>query len=364
MVFGEVEPVESQFNLSYSALLNLHERLGRDIDRACEASFLAFCLKQEEAKRARSTPSPRAQRRAQRQPGQRKGRRRMSFAEGVLRGDTEEELEPVELPEPRKSRRKSGRLGKAEKPDGSAPKGGTTRYDHMLDQVGRRLELLRRLEYLEPPRTLLPRGRFAARVHGYDVLATEVIFDGALAEATAAEVVVLATSIVHQSRFERTAIAARRTRRRYGRLVRRAERAVAKIHRAEEELGITSRTKTLDWGLGLAVASWVEGSEFGAIRDLCEEADGDIVRCLRQAIQLLRMVAAPLVEFQPLLASRLLIAMQLTRRGLVDAETQLARSLDAGDAPIEGAGAASEEDLEGSEWESGEEWESEEDLED
>lgn len=42
LVFGDLEPVVSRFNLGYSAILNLHERVGHDIFAAFDASFKAF----------------------------------------------------------------------------------------------------------------------------------------------------------------------------------------------------------------------------------------------------------------------------------------------------------------------------------
>ncbi len=42
VIYGEVEPVESKFNLGYSAILNLHERVGEDIFQAYDRSFKSF----------------------------------------------------------------------------------------------------------------------------------------------------------------------------------------------------------------------------------------------------------------------------------------------------------------------------------
>src|SRR3989442_15192777 len=39
---GEVEEVESQFNLAYATLLSLYSHLGDDIYQACEKSFVHF----------------------------------------------------------------------------------------------------------------------------------------------------------------------------------------------------------------------------------------------------------------------------------------------------------------------------------
>ncbi|HBP16302.1 MAG TPA: hypothetical protein DEA08_00735, partial [Planctomycetes bacterium] len=45
IVEGTVEPVRSQFNLSYGTLLNLYERLGDELLTACERSFANYRVK-------------------------------------------------------------------------------------------------------------------------------------------------------------------------------------------------------------------------------------------------------------------------------------------------------------------------------
>src|SRR5439155_4233266 len=44
---GEVEAVESQFNLSYATLLSLYSHLGDGIYKACEQSFVHFRYKKK-----------------------------------------------------------------------------------------------------------------------------------------------------------------------------------------------------------------------------------------------------------------------------------------------------------------------------
>ena len=42
VVHGSLEPIKSQFNLSYNTLLNLYSRLGEDVIKACDKSFGVF----------------------------------------------------------------------------------------------------------------------------------------------------------------------------------------------------------------------------------------------------------------------------------------------------------------------------------
>ncbi len=55
LLFGEPEPVDSHFNLSYSTLINLYSRLGRGLVSAYEKSFSYFQLSRKGSKKKRAT---------------------------------------------------------------------------------------------------------------------------------------------------------------------------------------------------------------------------------------------------------------------------------------------------------------------
>jgi superfamily II RNA helicase len=58
IIYGEPEEVRSQFNLSYSTVLNLYGRLGTGIFKACQKSFAAFLAGQKEKNRRRDRHQP------------------------------------------------------------------------------------------------------------------------------------------------------------------------------------------------------------------------------------------------------------------------------------------------------------------
>ena len=93
------------------------------------------------------------------------------------------------------------------------------------------------------------------------------------------------------------------------------------------DYGIRFPVKLLDWKLTGVVWAWANDAEFAQLRDYTDASDGDIVRNLRQTIQLMRLVSKPLLELaRGDLHNKFGAALKLVKRGLVDAEWQLRRA--------------------------------------
>ena len=106
-----------------------------------------------------------------------------------------------------------------------------------------------------------------------------------------------------------------------------ANRAVRDVYDRELRLGVRYPVKQLDWKLTGVVWTWANGADFSKLRDYTEASDGDIVRNLRQTIQLMRLVSKPLLELsRGDLHVRFGSSLKLIKRGLVDAEWQLRRA--------------------------------------
>jgi len=98
----------------------------------------------------------------------------------------------------------------------------------------------------------------------------------------------------------------------------------------------------LDWGISGLVWAWVNGEEFAKLRELTDASDGDVVRILRQTIQLLRLSVDPLrQERKRDLANRFRSAHSMLKRGLVDAEVQLRKGNELEAERLSGMGAVS-----------------------
>ncbi|MCE9584035.1 MAG: hypothetical protein K8T20_16245, partial [Planctomycetes bacterium] len=117
---GEIEPIRSQFNLSYATLLNLWQHLGKNIYRACDNSFANFA-------NPAAPPPP--------QPSIRSSRRR-------------------------------NKPGRHNAPPPPPSPGGSFRG--MVEQVKRRLALLERFGYTKE-KELTPKGIFSKQIYGYEI---------------------------------------------------------------------------------------------------------------------------------------------------------------------------------------------------
>ncbi len=330
VVTGKVEAVESQFNLSYSTLLNLYSRLGDRIYEACAKSFANWRSSRQKEEEA-----------AEEKPKKKRG------------NWSDEEAEQHEIQNQGKDSRKKGGGGRRSRPgrrerasmkvarghpgkrgfddsgrrEGSAPPRptGSARYDDMVDQVSRKLDLLKELGYLEGT-NLTPRGKFAASVYGHELEMTELVFSGVFDKLSPAQVACITASVVYEGRRDDEG-GGLDPRRAVGDVWKLANRAVRQVFDREEQLGIRFPVKQLDWNLTGVVWAWANDADFSKLREYTSASDGDIVRNLRQTIQLMRLVSNPLLALaRGDLHNRFASALKLIKRGLVDAEWQLRRA--------------------------------------
>lgn len=309
IVHGKVEPVESQFNLSYGTLLNLYQRLGEEIYDACERSFANF--------RARQSITQRH--------GRQRGRRDKGAIEHPLRNKRGHS--------PRGGRRTAygrGRRGRrAEQRHEHAPPPRAAGYAGIVEQVRIKLGILAELGYIDAQGQVTERGRFAMAVFGHDLEIAELVGSGALDGLDPGAIAVVLAAVVFESR--KGVFYAGDPKRLVGkRAYRDAQRALGQLVALEEARGVRAPSKLLDWNLSGVVAAWVDGAELRDLEGLTDAAAGDIIRSLRQTIQALRLTKKPLraVLNRADLAHRVGEAQGLLKRGLVDAEWQLRRSAD------------------------------------
>lgn len=348
IVNGRVEPVESQFNLSYGTLVALWGRLGDKIYEACERSFASFRSRQRLIRRGApvtSTPAAaaRAEDRGEPEHPLARKRARGSFLPGPRRGgpprdagDAADEDGDDEDGVARGGRRRRGRPGRDERAHarraaGLPPPTGGGRWGGMVAQVKTKLSILRQLGYIEADSVVTKRGAFAMQVFGHELEVTELVWHGVLDGLSPEQVCVVATAVVFEKRKGAW----------YGGpdpaklvgipVLRKAQKVVGDVFRLESDLGVRQPVKLLDWDLSGVVWAWAQGAEFSQLRDYTDASDGDIVRVLRQAIQVLRLIYEPLkVIDRADLAETVRAAQGLLKRGLVDAEWQLRRAAELG----------------------------------
>jgi superfamily II RNA helicase len=104
--------------------------------------------------------------------------------------------------------------------------------------------------------------------------------------------------------------------------MRAVRRAIDDIVEAELVLGIREVSKPADFRIASAAWAWADEAPFERLERFTSAAPGDLVRCFRMAVQLLRECADALPPRDPL-RRRLRGAITRLYRGEVDAERQL-----------------------------------------
>ncbi|HEB52418.1 MAG TPA: DEAD/DEAH box helicase [bacterium] len=243
---GKVEPITSRFNLSYSTILNLYDRLGTTgLQEAYDRSFAAFqALKGSAATR----------------------RKKRAAAHAALNC---------------------------------------------------RVNVLRSAGYLDDD-GLLPRGKVAQRINGYEIQATELLFSGVLEQMDIHQLAATFTALIHE---ERRRVDPKQHRRQPGPLMTAATEAVRRFRDVETDQGIQNPIKEPDWGIAPAVDCWSRGGDIEDLERLSHGDAGDVVRTLRMAIQMMRQVAQQVGKRESL-AARLEEAIVAINRDAVDAKRQ------------------------------------------
>jgi superfamily II RNA helicase len=245
VLFGRIEPIRSQFSLSYATILSLVRRLGRRVTEACARSF--------------------------------------AFASVAGRGRTRRF------------------------------------YEERVRQVEQRLQILRIVGAIEGDR-LTAKGEFAATIHGYELPVTELVFRRLLEPMSEHELAVIFTALVYEPKRAHWHAPARiPSLKAMRRAVRRVGRDILALERPR---GIDEPTKEAEFRIAAAVWAWSHGAGFDDLAAATSMAPGDLIRCLRMAIQLMRQTASRLEPADPL-GRRLRRAVDRINRDEVDAERQL-----------------------------------------
>jgi superfamily II RNA helicase len=249
LLSGKPEPVQSRFRLSYSSILHLLERLGRQrLHEAWEKSFNQF----------------------------------------QHRGSNKKTRE--------RNRLEQRRLLEAH------------------------LALLASLGYIEPNDSLTAKGKIARLLYGYELQITELIFSGSLERLPTEGLAMVFVALVHESRrrFGESYVSPRI----YGPERRELDRVVGRLVGEEARYRIPMALKTMDWGLTPAVLEWVAGAPLTAMEEVTDATPGDLVRTLRMAVQLVRLVRRALDPKYDLV-DRLEEVVLALNRDEVDARRQL-----------------------------------------
>ncbi len=184
----------------------------------------------------------------------------------------------------------------------------------------RKIELLGELGYLDEQRELTPRGRFAAKINGYEMQVTQLYFAGAFEELDCDQLALVLGALIYEGK-KRVWFSDR-----YHEVIkplsRRVQREIRFLRRVEGRIGVHELSKQPDFSIGSVMFAWSRGASLAEINKLTTLSDGDSIRTIRLTVQLMRQVLHASQGHRSL-AKRLGEAIQRLKRDEADAENQL-----------------------------------------
>ena len=366
IISDEIEPIESQFNLSYSSILNLYQKYGDDIYDVYTMSLsnhqnrigIAELNRQIDDKREKLQTLPKPEcihedidgsgqiQKHYRQKRNREKKLKYLYAEiaqvrSQKRGKKrkKERLKRLDAihkqikriqTNPEKSlctgcqrldtcggrykaiRQEEAQLQKLEKR-------ATSIKNHPQRQIAARLRVLEELGYIED-QSVLARGSTAASIYGYELQLTQLLFSGLFEQLTEDEINCLMVAIITEPRKDGYFKPLKDER------VLEALYAVSSqisfIQRLEAKHNVTEITSLLELRLCTAMLAWSRGCAFDQLEKYADLDAGDFVRTFRLVIDQLRQIRRAM-HGHTALVEKLNRCIGKINRDVVDAERQL-----------------------------------------
>ena len=364
---GKIESIESQFNLSYSSILNLYEQYGDDIYDVCTRSLSNFQNYERVGKTEAKINSASARLEGLPQP--------TCIYEGVDAFDQvggysrvlDQVAEKAKLLKAQRltvKRKERGRKKQNERRQKMAQinrqlrqiestktdnlchgcqqfKSCYQRYrdieqaenrlrvlqdqrsyfeNYQRNQIASRLKVLEELGYIDAS-GLLARGRIASQIYGYEMQVTQLLFRGFFERLSEDELNVLMMAILCEPRKDWGNYRKLQDKQ-LKRLLEAADGEIEPVRVLEQQYQVAETMPTLETKLSTAILAWSQGCEFEELHEYVELADGDFVRAFRLVIDLLRQMHRAMVGHTALL-DKIDRCLDKINRDVVDAERQL-----------------------------------------
>ena len=364
---GKIEPIESQFNLSYSSILNLYEKYGGDIYDVCTQSLSNFqnlgrvdkteAQIQHTSATLKKLSEPtcihdgvdgfdqvgsynhlqdqiieqrrhlKTERRAlKRKGGKRKHRKalRQNFIRAERRlqhiASTKNENLCHNCKQFKSCDQSYRKIIQAENRIEKLQNRKALLESYQRKQIASRLKILKELGYTDTS-GLLGRGQMASQIYGYEVQVTQLFFKGYFEKLSEDELNVLAMAIVCEDKKD-WGYYRKLEDKKIKRLLRTVDKEIEAIRILEEKYQVDPVTPKLVTKLSAAMLAWSQGCEFETLPQYVNLADGDFVRAFRLVIDLLRQVRRAAVGHDALL-DKVDRCLDKINRDVIDAERQL-----------------------------------------
>lgn len=366
VVADKIEPIESQFNLSYSSILNLYEKYGDDIydvytmslsnhqnysriaelntqiktlDERCKALPRPTCihdgvdgteqiemhyrLKRQTDQALRRFQVDLAKIKAETRGKKRRKQRIKRLApihkqiKKIQAGSAKSLCDGCRqlnqcTARYKKIRREEQRVQKLKKQTNVIEN-----YPRL--QIAARLKVLKALGYIEEQR-VLSRGNTASHLYGYELQLTQLLFSGFFERLTEDEINCLMVAIVSEPRKDGYYKPLKNARL-LGALDA-VNREISRLQRLEVRHKVAEGTPMLELRLCTAMLAWSRGCEFDKLENYADIDAGDFVRTFRLVIDQLRQIRRTM-RGHDVLIDKLNRCIGKINRDVVDAERQL-----------------------------------------
>ncbi len=367
VISNSIEPINSQFNLSYSSILNLYEKFGEDIYDVYTMTLSNHQNNKRIAELNERIEVQEKKRDALPPPvcihDSIDGMTQIeSYFRHKSKNDSKHEGLQLELAH-LKSLSSQGKSGKkernkhisaiyskmnslkmglaknlchdcAKRPDCSnkyhairkqekyifnLKKRHTSIKNFQQEQIASRLNVLRSLGYIEE-QTLLPRGHTASHIYGYELQLTQLLFSGYFEQLSEDEINCLLVAIVSESRKD--GYFKRLKEKRMLSILGEAMNEIIEIQRIEDHISVAELIPDMEFRLCSAMLAWSRGCEFDELTNYAELDPGDFVRTFRLVIDQLRQIRRAM-KGHTALTDKINRCIGKINRDVVDAERQL-----------------------------------------
>ncbi len=191
--------------------------------------------------------------------------------------------------------------------------------NYQRNQIASRLNVLESLGYIEEL-TLLPRGNTASKIYGYELQITQLLFSGFFERLSEDEINCLIVAIVSEPRKD--GYFKKIKDRRMLSILGAAMNEIADVRRVENQHAVSDLTPLMELHSCSAMRAWSQGCEFEQLTDYADIDQGDFVRTFRLVIDQLRQIRRAMPAHTSLV-DKLNRCIGKINRDVVDAERQL-----------------------------------------
>ena len=191
--------------------------------------------------------------------------------------------------------------------------------NYQRNQIAARLKVLETLGYIEG-QTLLPRGKTAGHIYGHELQLTQLLLSGFFERLTEDEINCLIVAIVTEHRKD--SFSKKLTDDRLLGILEAAWNEIVGIQQVERRFKVAEITPLLEPQLCAAMLAWSRGCEFDTLTDYATLDAGDFVRIFRLVIDQLRQIRRAM-KGHTALVEKLNRCIGKINRDVIDAERQL-----------------------------------------